>query len=40
MMHRQRDGTVVVNDASYYMLQLQRLMHYYAMNWCLVIPVS
>ena len=26
---------VVVNNASFYMLQLQHLMHQYAMNWCI-----
>jgi hypothetical protein len=40
-MHQQRDGTVVVNDASYYMLQLQRLMRYYAVtSSCLSLPPS
>jgi hypothetical protein len=40
MMHQQRDGTVVVNNASYYMLQLQHLMHYYAMNWWQALPTA
>ena len=36
-MHQQRDELVVVSNASFYMLQLQQLMHQYATNWWLAL---